>query len=198
MRERPLIGLDVDGVISDIGQTIVSIYNYKSICVSSPPFIKNDTYSVEDIVDYDFSTLIGEECFMSIVSTMENSKACMRLPLYAGAQAMVSELKEIGDVIFITKPFLIYKDWYVERNFWMKKNFGVDPKDIIYTSKKHLIDVDILIDDCVDILKDWIIYTKKPAIKVIRPWNADFNNNRVSSVFVQNIPETVNKLLNDK
>jgi len=199
MRERPVIGLDVDGVLADMAQTIVSIYNYKSICVGAPPFTKNDTYTVNDITEYDIANFIGKECFTDVAKTMEKNKACLRLPLYPGAKSVFSELSEMADVVFVTKPFLMYKDWYVERNFWINKHFGVSADDVIYTARKHLADVDILIDDCADILEDWSKFTKKPAIKVERPWNMNFRTDRVICVSsITDIPRIVKELLNGK
>ena len=196
MRERPIIGLDIDGIFANMAQTMVTIYNYKSICEGSPPFIKNDVYVVEDLIKYDFKEFIGRECFFEIAKFMEMKKVCSNLPLYKNAQNVYSELKSIGDVVFITKPFSLYRDWCAERNMWVLKNFGAGPEDIIYTSKKYLVDADILIDDCGDVLEDWSKYTKKPAIKANRPWNTNCNFERVTNVDrIELIPEVVNQLL---
>jgi len=199
MRERPVIGLDVDGVVANISQTIMSIYNYQSICVGAPPFVKNDTYTVDDIVDYNIENLIGENCFIEVMKIMENKKACMRLPIYKGAQSLFAKLNEIGDVVFVTKPYIKYKDWYTERNFWIKKNFGVDPDRIIYTSKKYLIDADILIDDSISVLQEWLTFTNKLAIKVNRSYNMDLKEDRIicASSF-EDVLENVQNIVNKK
>ena len=196
MIERPIIGLDIDGVLADMAGSMVTIYNYKSICEGAPPFIKNDSYDVSDLVDYDFTKLIGKECFIEMVKTMESKEACSRLPAYNYSKRLYSKLCDIGNVIFITKPFSLYKNWYVERNTWIKKNFGVNQDHIIYTSKKHLINADILIDDCIDVIKDWVLYTNKPAIKVERPWNKDYKDDNVGiAKNLLEIPEIVVNLL---
>jgi len=195
-KEKPVIALDVDGCICNMAQVLMSVYNYKSICDGSPPFIENDVYRVEDINQYDIVNLIGRDCFSEIIKIMQAKKACMRFPIYENAKEVYSKLTEIGDVVFVTKPFNRYKDWYIERNFWIRKYFGVDSENIIYVSKKYLVNADILIDDCPAILEDWIKYTGKPAIKVERPWNKDFDLYGLSRVQdIREIPELIKELL---
>jgi len=197
MREKPIIGLDVDGVVADMAQAMISIYNYKSVCEGSPPFIHNDVYRVQDLKHHDISSIIGKECFLAVAGVMQTNKVCMSMPVYDGAKKMYSDLCDIGDVVFVTKPFTLYKDWYVERNAWLKKNFGVSTDDIIYTGKKHLIDVDILIDDFPYILEGWSNNTDKPAIKIERPWNKDFSAKNVHTAgSIRDVPMLVKELLN--
>jgi len=192
MDKKPLIGLDVDGVLANIAEVMITIYNYKSL-IGEFSFYNKPTYVIDDIVDYNFEKLIGEECFHEVVRTMEDKKICSKLPVYKDAKRMFIELSEIGDVVFVTKPFKRYTNWYIERNDWLLNNFGFN--DVIYVDKKHLVNVDILIDDCPHILSDWASFTSKPSIKVERPWNKDFSRSNVSCAKTLNeIPKLIKSI----
>lgn len=195
-KKNPIIGLDVDGVLCDIASTIISTYNYMSICQGEPPFTKGDTYSVEDIDRYDIADLIGRDCFYEVAKIMQKKKACMLFPLYDGAVDLYKNLKEIGDVVIVTKPFSIYKDWYTERNFWLKKHFEIETEDVIYAARKYLINTDIIIDDAPDILEKWLHFTNKPAIKIERPWNKNYQRYGLSCAKnINEIPNLVKELI---
>jgi 5'(3')-deoxyribonucleotidase len=173
-KSKMKISLDIDGVMANMASVMITIYNYMSVCKNEFPFNRNKFIEIKDLVDYDTTKIMGRDAFFEMAKIMEANNACLRIPLYKDALSVYYKLKELGDVTLVTKPFSLYKNWCDDRMEWIKRNFGEDQK-VIFTSKKYLVDSDILIDDCIDIIEDWLKYTDKPVIKVERPWNKNYN-----------------------
>jgi 5'(3')-deoxyribonucleotidase len=58
--------------------------------------------------------------------------------------------------VIVTSPLLDYEGgggrldslfWVHERLQWLKRHFGFEPHEIVFTSQKHLIRGDVLVDD---------------------------------------------------
>lgn len=186
------IALDVDGVIADMASAMVTVYNYHSIEKTSNFQGISEILSVDQINDYDLEKIIGKSAFKSLINIMIEKKMCKYLPMYAGAFKLVKELRDIGNVFFVTKPFECYEDWCKERKRWLVDKFSANPDNIVFMSKKYLFNADIIIEDSVENINEWMDNRLEPAIKIKRPWNMFFS--REGLHIVNALEEVPNKI----
>ena len=157
-----IIGLDVDGVIADfVGKVL---YYQNSI------FKTNFKHS--DITSYHIESIIGATNLETILKVMETNQDCKYFDLIPGALELVSFLKQLGKVVFVTAPCTRYRAWADDRLFWLNKHFSAKRHDVISISDKTLFIGNILIDDSSANINSWLS-TNRTAIKVSQPWNQE-------------------------
>lgn len=72
---------------------------------------------------------------------------CLNLEPLAGTVQAVQKLKQLGEVVFVTSPWDSSPYWMHERNLWLRNFHGAEPRSIIHTHKKYLIQGEVIIDD---------------------------------------------------
>lgn len=73
-----------------------------------------------------------------------------------GAEDGVEAIREAGhEIYWVTTPWSPCKEWGQVRRDWLKRHFQVDPKDVVITGSKFLIDGDVFIDDRIDNVLQW-------------------------------------------
>lgn len=73
-----------------------------------------------------------------------------------GAFQLVAELREAADELYVvTAPWEGSDHWMIEREEYLKSKFGFTHHDIIFCSRKEIIEGDLLVDDKPKNCRDW-------------------------------------------
>jgi 5'(3')-deoxyribonucleotidase len=128
-RSKPILYIDMDGVIANFDAAI------KAIC---PDLDTSDG----DLIDY----LDREKKVDEIVE--QNRDIFYNLPPYDDAIEAVTKLFELYDVYFLSTPMYNIPESYSGKRVWLEKYFGdIAKKRLILTHRKDLVKGDFLVDD---------------------------------------------------
>src|SRR5689334_3482006 len=121
MSRRPLILLDVDGILADfVGWFLLKIEQELGVL-----------YHREDVSKFDFSNLPGWELIKNDAWDLCRREGFARnLPVLDGAKDGVRRLQEIADVEICTSPMPGAPTWTHERDEWLERHFGIHYKNI--------------------------------------------------------------------
>ena len=164
-KKRPVVAIDVDGVLRDNLPLMVKMYNES--------FGKN--MSVDDIKEYKTEMSfpdIETETGMTSSTWFFNLHAkelFLDAPAYDGVKEDIDRLKEVADVVIVT-----YQKDYTNKQYtleWLEKN-GIEPSGICFLKDKTLLHCDVLVDD-----NDWnFIGTHvKHSVLVTAPYNKEIS-----------------------
>lgn len=157
--------LDVDGVLTGLGEVMLSIANR----------LANTTYTMEDRREYDIFTLPG--LFKIKSDTWRVLKAPgfnNHLQPYQEAMPALDVLREIGEVRVVTTP-VHCKTWVYDRTEWLMDTLGFKKREVLYVSneEKAYIVGDAFVEDKVDNLLPWLNHGGEFGVGFIwaRPYN---------------------------
>lgn len=162
-KKRPVIAIDVDGVLRDNLGIMVDMYN-KSF---------DKDMSVDDVkefrADISFPEIQAQTGMTSgqWFFNLHAKELFLDAPAFEGVKEDIERLKEVADVVIIT-----YQKDYTNKNYtlqWLEKN-GIEPNGICFLKDKTLVHCDVLVDD-----NDWnFINTHvKHSVLVDAPYNKD-------------------------
>lgn len=168
-----LVALDMDGVIADLITGLFQAHNSRA--PAPVRFLHHDQH-----LHYDFTDAWGAEVAKILYEFMGEPGFFAALPIYPGAVEMVDKLLEHHHVeVCTTAPWRFHGsmkaiDAHVcaDKIGWLVRNFPALCADVTLTNKKHLLRVDVLIDDSQSNVEMWA--DKHPdglAVLVARPWN---------------------------
>ncbi len=153
---KPVILVDVDGVLANfVGGVLqtLKLFGFKK--------------TVDQITDLDLSKCLSKAEFTALESVIHKPGWCTTLEWYPLAKVFLEVLKDIGEVYAVTAPFQAHT-WCGERLDWLSHYI---PKErVIFTSAKHLIEGDFLIEDSPGNLINWQ-RPKRTGVLINRPWN---------------------------
>lgn len=134
-----VICIDVDGVLNDLMEKTIVMYNNKY----------NAHLSLEDFPDYDIFKDLPYDDAEKLLALWQEEELWNSLEPRKGSQRSIKKLVDDGHrVYFATSTHHKNFAWKVE---WLQHYFGVIPsKNIICICNKGLLNCDVLIDDCVD------------------------------------------------
>mgnify|MGYP001576197444 CR=1 FL=1 len=144
---RPVILLDVDGVLADfITANLRTLHAF-----GAGPFAHDDVtaWSIEDSLGLTSSQRARMKARWS------EPGFCASIPPYEGAQAGVEALRAIGEVYAVTAPMWSGPTWQHERTEWLVKHFDFRREDVVSTAAKHLVRGDVLVEDKPEALHRW-------------------------------------------
>jgi 5'(3')-deoxyribonucleotidase len=146
---KPVVLLDVDGVIADFVQAYMDIVFE----------VTGRRYDPEKQTVYDIVTAC--ELTPAEHARVQKYTHCTEfcrddiLP-YEGAVETVRRIAEIADVYFVTAPFVDHETWVHDRSLWLKRYFGNElGGKAIFTEQKHLVRGDVFVDDKVSNALTW-------------------------------------------
>ncbi len=157
----PLIGLDVDGVIADLVGRLLDEVHARS----------GQRFRPEGVTQFDLQATLGDLWPLGHEILCEPGFARSLRP-YPDALRGVHALRALGRVVFVTTPYDASPTWSDDRARWLEAHVGAVRKDIVHLADKTVFAGHVLIDDAPAQLEAWTA-TGRPAIRVVRPWNAD-------------------------
>jgi len=155
------IVLDVDEVLRKTSNSILTIYNRENP-ENKVRFNDIKTWGIGN----HFPNIESEEAFFR--------KHAKEIFLYSGAYERATEFNDSDDYIIIASAQLPGLEKYTEQ--WLKNN-KIRYDELVFTYNKSELG-DVLLDDSTHNLKSF----KGVAICMDRPWNKDWNGDRVNSI----------------
>lgn len=164
--------VDVDDVVADLSREWISRYNMEY----------NQNLKKEEIVDWDVSRFVINECGQSVFSYfhMPSLYDCMKqIP---DALKYTTRLKGDGHkVIFLSSCTIETMEakakWLIRNSFVNRDTFE---SEVIFTKRKDLVVGDFLIDDKPKTLE---LYKYGTPIRFVQPWNS-----RTTSTTIRDMP----------
>ena len=136
---RPIILLDVDGVVADfegaVRRTVAEI-----------------GYVMAVPTEWNFTLKFPAEVSDHYLNRASLPGWCSTIDPYPGAERFVAELRTLGDVVAVTAPLGCCPTWESERREWLRCR-GIH--DVVSTRRKDLVYGDVLIEDKVENLRTW-------------------------------------------
>jgi 5'(3')-deoxyribonucleotidase len=124
----------------------------------------------EDIVRYEMRCVVTKPEADAIDTKMKEVGFCVGLPWYDGAMEFVEALREMSDVVVVTKPHKASPTWAHERELWLEPYID----RVVHTAHKEVVVGDVLIEDSFQNACKWLEHHPgKFAILIDRPWNRD-------------------------
>jgi 5'(3')-deoxyribonucleotidase len=146
--KRPVLLLDVDGVICDfIGAALLALRAESGVSIPR-----------ESITTWEIFDSIPEELQKYKTKTYGLLKArlgCVSMRPYDGSKPGVKRLQELAEVVIVTSPFPDSDTWMSERERWLGIHYGIKRTHIIHTCSKHHVKGDIFIDDKTSHVVTW-------------------------------------------
>lgn len=139
------VGFDVDGVLADLGSVWLKHLNE----------IHNTGFTTNDITDWDMAKLIPESDREAFTSVALNVDTHGELKPYPGAVDTVEAVREFANVYVVTSHMYSVKTWVSDRDDWLYRNFNIRMSNTVHTHAKHLVAVDVLIDDKPSNVEAW-------------------------------------------
>lgn len=146
---KPLVLLDVDGVLCDFIGPLVNEINW----------LHGTNFTREDVTRWD-----PKKCLPGVTSksldavyniTARKPGWCRNLQPYPGAVEGFRRLEDVANIHIVTTPFHSSECWMSERVEWLHEHFDIYPEDITFTSRKELIEGEYLIDDKTETCSKW-------------------------------------------
>lgn len=150
------IGIDLDCVLNNLNHKWIETYNS----------IYNDNLSIEDIKSWDIIKYVKPECGTKIFNLINDDLIYQLTPLPYAVE-ITQELMKEHDLYIVTATE--YSNVKIKAE-WIKKYYphiGVD--NLVITRHKHLINVDLLIDDA----PHNILNFPRKTIVMDYAWNRD-------------------------
>lgn len=134
---KKTLALDCDGVLSNFVERYLHFYNQLS----------EYQWSMEDFEDFDMFKEIGAS-WKTVDSIIHQKNFVYEMEFMSPETPhIVSELKKKYDLYILTSPWQSSPLWMNERCLWLKDRLGIETSKVIQTASKHLIAVDVFVDD---------------------------------------------------
>lgn len=167
MGRKPVVLLDVDGVIADFAGEFINVAGR----------VLNRTMPPEaDLTEWDLANALGlSECETRFIySELNKPGVARKLGAYPGAVEAVHGLSHIAEIYFVTSPMDQSPTWCHDRLWWLIDNFGLElGSKLVLTQHKHLVFGDMLVDDRVPNITEWASHRPSSSIGVV--WGTPSN-----------------------
>ena len=165
---------DIDGVVNNLPEAVLSVYNEDW----------NDNLTINDIKEYHIEKFVKPEARDNFYNLFTDSRVWKRIrPVNVEAVQWLIDNTEFA-FCTSTEPYNLYK-----KERWLNRTFkNLDTrKQLIRTHHKGWIDADFLIDDCTKNLMSG----KYVGICINAPYNQDYKGYSCDSVdkFVHTIKD---------
>lgn len=166
--DRPIVGIDVDGVLLDILPPWCRLYNRDW----------NDKLVPEQVTDWNMASFVKEECGKQVYRYLGTTELYDRMDAVAGAAEGVQAIRDMGaQVLFITTSQDGQGDAKREalRRLGFLPPASEDPfaSELCQFPHKHLLPISLMIDDYIGNLEPLQV----PGILFPAPYNEQFRDN---------------------
>ena len=148
---RPIVLLDVDGVIADFTNTVRRTVAEVGYVLPTP-------------TEWNFTLSFPAEVADHYLDRASQPGWCSAIDPYPGAERFVAELRTLGDVVAVTAPLGCCPTWESERREWLRCR-GIH--DVVSTRRKDLVYGDVLIEDKVENLRAWYDRSQRDAYGIL-------------------------------
>lgn len=157
---KPTILMDLDSVVVDLTTPWYAAYNAEY----------NDDLTVERVTGWDTHKFVKPECGYCIYDYLKAPGFYRHLEMYPGALEGLREMSEFADIVIVTSAMSIPQAT-VDKMEWVKEYLPfLNYKNIIVTSRKDLVQGDIMVDDAPQNLADTLARHK---VVYDQPWNQE-------------------------
>jgi len=147
------IGVDVDGVMANVHEKIDREWMLHNLRISH----------ASDVVDFDYAKCVGEEAKKIAYEVFRRPRLYDNMNLSVPAQEVLKALRSEARVVAVTSPFAEH----AESKIQFCQRAGFDFHDIFLCHDKHLLRLDVLVDDKAETL----IEPPYPGVLFDQPWN---------------------------
>lgn len=157
---RPVIGVDIDGVLGDQIKAISPVVEARFGYPLLTEHVTTYSHPIED-------THLGRLLW----TAMDDPEFVRAMPVHAGAEMMLQELRQLGEILIITaRPAAADA---VTRGWLTENSLHFDRFMLGEMAKKSVAGSDILIDDYSGNLAEYLDNTEGNGVLVERPWNVN-------------------------
>lgn len=173
MKEKPIVLLDVDGVLADFESAFLHVAR----AVTQRQIVRDPTHW-----DMTRQCGLGPDEAREVWDVIHQSRLARDLEPYPVAIESVRILAEIASVYFVTSPMEENMTWAHDRALWLKSHFGDLGQNVISTSKKYRIHGHILVDDKPSHVEQWSeTHVDSSGFLWNRPYNVEADLPRLRS-----------------
>ena len=158
----PTVGVDVDGVLADVISLFCTMLSNRLNCTITP----------EDIADWHVDGMLPEEDRSEFWEAFSAPGVCRNLAVYDGAKDGLASLERIASVIIVTAYPETAKQWVYERDAWLLAHFGIARSRVVHTSAKHVVAMDVLVDDKPDNIEQYAL-AQRGGLPIL--WSHPYN-----------------------
>jgi 5'(3')-deoxyribonucleotidase len=166
MTYRPLVLMDVDGVLSNFSQ---------AYCDIAEGFASHPLPPESDWREWDMKKRLGlsEDEARMVRHELGKPGVALNMRELPHAVAGAKRIMEIADVYFVTSPIEESDTWCYDRLRWLSMRFGFNQaRKIVQTYHKQLVYGAVLIDDKVANIEKWgDAFPNSTPILWTKPWN---------------------------
>ena len=136
---RPLVLVDVDGVLANFNQLVIDAVHAFS----------GKRHTEEDVIRYDILSCmdVPQHLKEAVWRHVQSPGSCQSISPYPGAKEGLDSLREVADVHVVTTPLVGSHSWQSERTEWLRTHFNIHHEDVTFTHKKDLVRGDFIVDD---------------------------------------------------
>jgi 5'(3')-deoxyribonucleotidase len=162
---RPVILLDVDGVLADFTGACLDVLRGIGL-----------HRTVDQVTSYALVEALGLDAGAkaALSRAWSSPRFCECIEPYPRATEGVGMLMGIGDVYAVTAPMWSSPTWQSERADWLAEHMGVRRNNVISAHAKHLVRGDVLVEDKPETLAAWMdAWPGGAGVLIDRPYNRD-------------------------
>lgn len=149
------IGIDFDNILSNTTETYINLYNK----------ITNSNYEMKDITDYNMSIFLPINHKKIINDLWLNNELWDNIKPIEDSQKYIEMLSKEHELYIITATNIENANIKYK---WIRKNYPyINPKNFIVCNDKQMVNVNIMIDDCIDNLSN----STYKGVLLDYPWN---------------------------
>jgi 5'-nucleotidase len=156
---------DMDNVVADLMEMALEELHFRY----------EVNKSIDEVTDYKIENCLGKENWDLIQKILQEPGFYSHLPVTPDAYQGLCQLKDLGhEIIFVTAtPDNCFTAVH-EKITWVRNTLGLNLPVVSVSAgcPKTVVNGDLLIDDCLDNIKDWVESGKK-AILFDQPWNTN-------------------------
>lgn len=148
-----IIGVDVDGVLANVHEKIDVEWERAGL----------ECRHAADVTDFDYAKCVGKEAKEIAYAVFRRPDLYDDMNAAGEAKAVLGDLHDMGRVVAVTSPFAEHAESKIR--FCRRAGFSFD--NIFLCHDKHLLKLDVLIDDRAETL----IEPPFAGVLFDQPWN---------------------------